>query len=123
MEGARVTGVDQSIPDRWSCEISFLDEHAVLTVSGELDMATGPALLEAVDAAIQRPISRLSLDLAGVPFIDSGGVRALLTAQRTSHDRGITFVLMSLPAQGRRVLEISGLTNVFGARPTFPVRD
>ena len=111
------------MPSAWSCEISFLDEHAVLTVRGELDIATGPALLEAVTSAIRRPISRLSLDMAGVPFVDSSGVRALITAQRVAAAQRVALVLISLPLQGRRVLEISGLTDAFDAGPNVPLHD
>jgi anti-anti-sigma factor len=55
------------------------DTHAI-TVSGELDLAGAPDLeaeLQAVEASDARTIM---LDLAGLQFIDSTGLRLLLTA-------------------------------------------
>ena len=62
------------------------DEH-VLVVQGDLDLATTPQLLDALKAL---PVgAAVRLDLSGVAFIDSVGLKALLTAQHRFGD-GLT---------------------------------
>jgi len=86
------------------------DTHAI-TVSGELDLASAPDLeaeLLAVEATDARTIM---LDLVGLQFIDSTGLRLLLNAQARSRADSNRLVLLR-PTDGVfRVLEIAGLAN------------
>ena len=54
----------------------------VLALSGELDPASAPTLDAAVDAALAEGASALVMDLGGLSFIDSAGLRSLLAAHR-----------------------------------------
>ncbi len=83
-----------------------LDRH-VLRVSGEIDAATAGEFELALAAAFE-PTEPLQVDLSGVPFMDSSGLRALLAVSRV---REITVSLAS-PAV-RHVLELSGLAGYF----------
>ena len=49
----------------------------VLSVSGELDIATTPTLTRQAAAVLQDPAERLIIDLSGLEFLDCCGVRAL----------------------------------------------
>jgi anti-anti-sigma factor len=49
-------------------------------VEGELDVATAPLLDEALKQAEASDAARIVIDLGGVSFIDSTGLRALLEA-------------------------------------------
>jgi stage II sporulation protein AA (anti-sigma F factor antagonist) len=71
------------------------DGTCVLTVRGELDLATGPVLGQ----RIRRPlfwsdVRRLVVDLSGVTFIDSSGTSALVLsdAHARSLERDVLFV-------------------------------
>jgi anti-anti-sigma factor len=71
------------------------DGTCVLSVSGELDLATGPVLGQ----RIRRPLfwsdlTRLIVDLSGVTFIDSSGTRTLVLsyAHADALDRDVLFV-------------------------------
>jgi anti-anti-sigma factor len=71
------------------------DGTRVLSVSGELDLATGPVLGQ----RIRRPlfwnqVTRLVVDLSGVTFIDSSGTNALVLshAHAEALDRDVRFV-------------------------------
>lgn len=71
------------------------DGRHVLTVSGELDLATGPVLGQ----RIRRPVfwsdtKCLVVDLSAVTFIDSSGTRALVLshAHADALDREVRFV-------------------------------
>lgn len=91
--------------------IEIADDGAIV-VHGEIDMAAGPL----VDAAI---IGREDLegpvviDLGGVSFIDSSGLRSLLGASRRAHDRGSSVVLRSVGPEVARLLEITGTARLF----------
>jgi anti-anti-sigma factor len=56
----------------------------VLSVSGELDIATTPALTQQAAAALRLPAERLIIDLSGLQFIDCCGVRALAAVTRAA---------------------------------------
>jgi anti-sigma B factor antagonist len=52
----------------------------------------------------------VELDLAPVPFVDSSGLGALVQITSHARERGIAFTLVApLPAQMRRVLDVTGL--------------
>jgi anti-anti-sigma factor len=57
------------------------------------------------------------LDIAGVDFIDSTGLRTLLIAARRSHAEGSTLALRHTGTAVRRVLEITGTTELFELEP------
>ena len=76
----------------------------LITVSGELDLATSDKLTAAISAATTAGTRRLVLDLSGATFIDSTGVHALLTATELAPS-----VTVRAPSDAvRRVLEITG---------------
>jgi anti-sigma B factor antagonist len=59
---------------------SATQDHTV-RISGELDRATAPQLRTALQA-LTRPPGRIILDLSGLEFIDSAGLRAVLLEHR-----------------------------------------
>ncbi len=73
-------------------------------LKGELDMATAGDLSALLTTAADR-LDPVVLDLSGVSFMDSSGLRALLRAAR-SDDCGPVVVKDPSP-QVRRLLEIS----------------
>ena len=87
-------------------------DEAVLYVAGEVDLATAPRLLQALQAALASD-RRVIVDLAGMSFIDSQGIRALLQAFKVS-ETGVAerLVLRSLRPQARKLLELTGLDQV-----------
>lgn len=93
------------------------DGSVRVKVSGELDLSTSPEL----DAALRREIDagrRVVIDLSEIAFIDSTGLNTLISALRASNSNGgALLVSPSLPAQVRRVLEITGLNKVLPLAP------
>lgn len=58
------------------------DDTRVLTVHGELDMATAPALGQRVRRLLfWRNVAKVIVDLSDVSFIDSSGVRTLILSR------------------------------------------
>ncbi len=86
-------------------------ERTVVAVAGELDIATADQLLAAMHEHLPR--GPVLLDLRGLRFIDSSGVRALSRLIRDAGAHGWTLgVGPSLSANVRQVLELTGLITV-----------
>lgn len=90
-----------------------VDRHgdvAVVVAEGDLDVATAGRLVDEVERlnwnGDRGPVV---LDLAGVGFMDSSGLRALLDSERAVTDAGRTFALACLSSGVRRVLELVDL--------------
>ena len=82
-----------------------LDVDGALVLVGEIDSYTAPQLGERLSD--EPPVE--VLDLAGVSFIDSSGLRVLVESHQARLDRGSRLVLRSPSAAVQRLLEISGL--------------
>jgi anti-sigma B factor antagonist len=81
----------------------------VLTVSGELDVATVPQLRERLGAALDRGVKRLVIDLRPLFFLDSFAVVALLHAAQQLGESGRLAVVVAPDSYIRMVFEIAGL--------------
>ena len=87
---------------------------SILSLQGEVDISTVDALEEQIEQCLKHG-SRLILDLSGVSFIDSTGLRLVIgTRQRLSEDGELVLVAQDGPVT--RLLEITGLD---GAFPVF----
>lgn len=60
--------------------------HAVLAITGRLDLTTARTFRSAVTQAIDDGTTKLVIDLSRATFIDSSGLGALLGAYRSAHD-------------------------------------
>jgi anti-anti-sigma factor len=79
----------------------------IVRVHGEIDIATAGDLERTLDAALQpAEVSRLELDMSGVPFMDCSGIRVLLNAKRRLDKRGGTLTLINRTPQVIRLLSI-----------------
>ncbi len=78
---------------------------------GELDPHTAPILRSSVDDTVTDSTSSLVLDVAGLQFIDSSGLRVIISAHKVMDDRGGRLVLRAPTDNTRRLLEITGLAD------------
>ena len=97
-------------PSGFSISISDSDGRAVVEVRGELDLATAPdleaALLERLDAG-----EDVVLDLRELQFMDSSGLRVVITAHARAADGAAQFAIV-WPHPGSevaRILDIAGV--------------
>jgi anti-sigma B factor antagonist len=86
---------------------------ARLTATGELDMAGVPALDEALVWAAEAGVAELVLDLRGVTFIDSSGIRCVLDAHHRSRARGAELSIVP----GLETEVVFGLAGLSGRLP------
>lgn len=97
-----------SIPtqNEFNVEISGDESATVLTVSGELDLATSPAL----EAELERASGGLVIiDLRGVSFMDSTGLSLLVKAQRRAKEARRRLAVVKGGAQVQRLLTLTGV--------------
>jgi anti-sigma B factor antagonist len=85
------------------------DDREILFVEGELDIATGPSLVEGANALLASSAPSCLLDLEGVSFVDSSGLQAILIVQKRVEARGGSLALTGARDQVVRLLEISGV--------------
>jgi anti-sigma B factor antagonist len=79
----------------------------ILSVSGELDIATSDLLARELHAAVATGPQRVVVDLAGLEFIDSIGLRTLVQAHESASGNGRHLTLRQAPRVVRRLLELS----------------
>lgn len=90
---------------------------AVVSVLGELDMATCPHVEEAISSASSAG-SRVIVDLTGCTFLDSSGVRVLVAAQRDATTAGRVVELVAADPNILRVLEITKVDTMMTVHAT-----
>jgi anti-anti-sigma factor len=89
-----------------------IDRDGVVWLSGELDLASADRFSEVASTALDGQ-REFVVDLSGLSFLDSTGIRAMLAlAART--DRGV--VLRDPPPNVRRILEITAVGGHSGIR-------
>jgi anti-anti-sigma factor len=100
-------------PGEFSMATEEREGAAVVTLHGELDIATAPQVEEAVVGRV-RDGGRVVLDLRGLEFMDSSGVRVIVAAHGAAQEGGgrLTVVRAAPGGPVQRVLEISGLEGV-----------
>lgn len=85
------------------------DEGALLRLSGELDLATAPALGDAVAEALELKPRTLAVDLSELVFIDSTGISVLIAAHRRAEREGSSLVLRQPRGGVLRTLQLTGV--------------
>ena len=93
------------------------DDTIVLRLQGELDMATAPALGRTLHTALGAGPSILALDLRELTFVDSTGIRVLITACRQAEKAGCRFVLRSPSRSVRKALLLTGVDRLMAIEP------
>jgi anti-anti-sigma factor len=101
---------EPSGPDAFEIDqVNRADGTVVVTVRGELDMATAPEL-QAVLADLAARGQGTVLDLSALSFIDSTGLRLVLAAGVESERDGWGFALArDLPTPVDRLLDLAGV--------------
>jgi anti-sigma B factor antagonist len=85
---------------------------ASIVLAGELDLAGAQQLETRLDEAEREGPARLIIDLRGLAFIDSTGLRLLLQADARARERGCELVLRPGEPSVQRVFEVTGALDV-----------
>jgi anti-sigma B factor antagonist len=83
---------------------------AVIALAGELDLSGAPALDEEITRlAAEDGVRRIVLDLRGLQFLDSSGLRVVALAARRLEAAGRALTLVRGSETVQRVFEITGM--------------
>jgi len=88
-------------------------DWTVLTVAGEVDLATAPAFRERLVELIAGGDHHLVVDLSATDFLDSTGLGAIVTALKRIRGHGGDIRLVIAHDRIRKVFEITSLDRVF----------
>jgi anti-sigma B factor antagonist len=85
------------------------DPARVISVSGELDLASSPALQQELDRTFDSELELLIIDLRELEFMDSTGLSVLVKAHQRAEESGLRFALVRGPQQVERLLTMTGV--------------
>ncbi len=88
-------------------------EWLELTAVGRLDASWADHLSTAIDESLQAGGHRLRLDMAGIVYMSSAGIRVLLHFRKQLQNLGGSFIVVNPSASVRSVLEMVGLDSLF----------
>jgi anti-anti-sigma factor len=97
------------VQNHFHVETSQNDRAAVLAASGELDLASGPALEQELDRVSESEL--VIVDLRKLDFIDSTGLSVLVKANQRAVDAGRRFALVNGGSQVQRLLDLTGVAD------------
>ncbi|HLX49447.1 MAG TPA: STAS domain-containing protein [Streptosporangiaceae bacterium] len=86
--------------------------RAVVTLSGELDVADAASVVAAFEMAVARQCE-IIVDLAGLEFIDSSGLAALARVRKQARHAGGDVLLAAPQQQVLRVLALTRMLDDF----------
>ena len=88
---------------------STVNGVAVITLAGELDLASAPALADAIAGAASSGAELVIVDLRDVEFMDSSGIGVLVKAHQAATQSGRRFAVVKGSPQVDRILRLTGL--------------
>ena len=95
------------------------DQWSIVTVTGELDVYTAPALEESLASLIESGRTALVVDLGSVDFMDSTGLGMLITALKWVKDRDGRLGVVVSSDRVLKVFQITGLDAVLPLHATL----
>jgi anti-sigma B factor antagonist len=99
--------------------VSTQSNRTVVTVSGEIDLATQGQLRAQLNDLVVAGKVNLVLDLSGVTFVDSTGLGALIGTRRRVHAFHGSLALVIPDESVMKVFTITGLEKVFAIHDTL----
>ena len=93
------------------------DGYEVLTVEGEIDIATAPRMIAALNEVLADIGSPLVVDLSRVVFMDSTGLALLINARGRVVRRGQAFAIVCPQGPIARVFEIADMVESLRVHP------
>jgi anti-anti-sigma factor len=87
-------------------------DGVVLSVFGEIDMATAPRLTDQINAALSTTPRLLVIDLTKVTFLSSAGLSALASGQQQAAAQSTRFRVAAAGLATSRPIQLTGLDKV-----------
>ncbi len=101
-----------AVPPPFSCELEPDRERVVVRPRGEIDLHTARVVEQRLQDAVVAGFRHVVLDLRGVTFLGSSGLRVAVAFAQSASRAGIRFSLERGPAVAMRPIALSGLQDV-----------
>ncbi len=95
--------------DQLQIDLRRETDRVIVTMAGELDMANAPLLTGLVGDDTLTGAPTVVLDLQQLTFLDSTGLREILSARQKCWDRGQEFAITQGSPQVQRLLSVTGV--------------
>ena len=92
-------------------EVRNAADTVVISVSGELDLASSPALEEELERVAQSDAQVVVVDLRNLEFMDSTGLSVLVRAHQRAEENGRRLGLVNGSQQVQRLLTLTGVAD------------
>ncbi len=93
--------------------IQWSQKTVVVEVGGDIDLHRSTMLQQGLLGLLDEQPSKVVVDLAAVPYMDSSGVASLVKLLSRTRTLGVKLVLLSPSPRVRSILEITRLDSVF----------
>ncbi len=97
----------------FTAHVSNDDERALVRLIGELDVAVAPEATQAIARAEREGPAVLELDLSTLAFMDSTGLRLMLSTRQRALEAGRRLLLRRGSYAVQRVFEVTALAPLF----------
>jgi len=97
------------VRDQLQIEVRHAPGRVILALTGELDMASAELLQQAIDSDDLQGEAMVVLDLQQLQFVDSTGLRLILTALERCRARQQEFAITPGSQQVQRLLSVTGV--------------
>ncbi len=98
-------------------DVQPVDGQVVVRLHGELDMATAPALHQALAGAFDGAGTSIVIDLANLTFMDSTGIAVLLGACHQADEAGQSLVVRSPRRPVLKAFRLTGVDKILAIEP------
>jgi len=95
------------------------DQVSVIRPKGRLDSATSPAFEKDLLKRLEEGHTQLVLDLSGVTFMSSAGLRTILLLAKQLKSVGGRLALCSLSKPVKEVFDLTGCDSLIDIFPTY----
>ena len=96
-----------AVDDQLRIDVADEGERVVVRLVGELDLASTPGLEGVLESPVAMAAAMLVIDLQGLEFLDSTGLRVLLSTHERSKERGQAFAVTRSSPQVQRLFSIT----------------
>jgi anti-sigma B factor antagonist len=112
-----VTRVAMTSSSNFEITVDQIGKDAKVSLSGRINVDSSPDLRDSLRAILStQPLPRtVTVDLAGVSYIETSGIATLIEALRIARHHQIGFCLQGVGGSVLRLFEVTGVLALFDA--------
>lgn len=100
-------------------DTAVTDGITIVTVSGRMDATTVNEFSETCQKLLAEGAQKMAIDLGGLEYISSAGLRGILVLEKFSKKNGSTLAFCSMQAMVADMFRLSGFTAILRVFPSL----